>query len=366
VPGANYLAAYQNKRLHDIVIPGAHDSGVYTANADNVQTQALDIAGQADAGCRFFDCRIAAHRIKIDGHNRYVHTAYHLNDNLVNEHKVRSNSKNVGTWQSMRDLGGWGGTLTSMLHQASNFVTNNGREFIILKFSKCFNWAEVAEVVEQTLGPKRYLGGGNLNNKRVSQLAGTVVTVYDEAARSELDPYIARLNAAGTPHGILYSRALFDKKTKASKDYLRGFSGLQYFGKFSSTDDVDANTAKQGKVMVKGAATNVEVLGMMYWTTTGVFGNIRARNDQMWTQTNIRALQQTWKSGLEAAITERFGNDLDIAKRMIKQGNAMNGHRLKAFMPNIVMMDFVDRAKCDIVDGLNTVASHELNKLILK
>ncbi len=364
MPGPTYLAAYQNKRLHDVVIPGAHDAGVYTQNDDNVQTQSLNISEQAEAGCRFFDCRIAAHRIKIDGHARYVHTAYHLNDNLVNEHKVSSNSNNVKTWQSMRDLGGWGGTLTTMVTQAKNFVINHPSEFIILKFSKCFNWVEVAETVETTLGQQRYLGGGNINNKRVSQLAGSVVPVYDEASRKELAPYIASL-PANTPHGILFSRSLFDKKTKQSKNYLRGFEGLQYFGKFSSTDDIAANTAKQRKTMVKGAATNVEVLGMMYWTTTGVFGNIRQRNDQMWTQTNIAALQQTWKAGLEAAISDRFGSDLDIAKRLVSSGNARNGHRLKAFMPNIVMMDFVDRAKCDTVEALNHVAAQELNKLML-
>ncbi len=365
MPGPTYLANYQHKRLHDVVIPGAHDAGVYTDNADNVQTQTLDIAGQATAGCRFFDCRIAAHRIKVDGHSRYIHTAYHLNDNMVNDHKVTKPTAPVGSYQTMRNLGGWGGTLTTMLHQAKNFVTNNGTEFIILKFSKCFNWQEVAEVVEQTLGNKRYLGGGNLNNKRVSELAGTVVTIYDEGARRDLDPYINQLNAAATPHGILYSRSLFDKKTKMSKHYERGFEGLQYFGKFSSTDDVGQNTAKQRKTFTKGAATNVEVLGMMYWTTTGVFGDIQTRNAQMWTQTNVSALQQTWRAGLESAITDRFGSELDIARRMVDQGHARNGHRLKAFMPNIVMMDFVDRAKCDTIDALNTVAAQELAKLIM-
>jgi len=47
MPGNNYLSFYQTRKLNEVVIPGSHDAGVYTANSANVQTQALDIAAQA-------------------------------------------------------------------------------------------------------------------------------------------------------------------------------------------------------------------------------------------------------------------------------------------------------------------------------
>ena len=40
MPGANYLAAYQNSRLNEVVIPGSHDAGVYTGNIFDVDVAA--------------------------------------------------------------------------------------------------------------------------------------------------------------------------------------------------------------------------------------------------------------------------------------------------------------------------------------
>ncbi len=49
-----------HKRLHEIVIPGAHDVGSYDihANNPNAQTQNLTFPGQLALGVRYFDCRI--------------------------------------------------------------------------------------------------------------------------------------------------------------------------------------------------------------------------------------------------------------------------------------------------------------------
>jgi hypothetical protein len=41
------------------------------------------------------------------------------------------------------------------------------------------------------------------------------------------------------------------------------------------------------------------------------------------------------------------------------------GGKLKAFMPNIVMMDFVSRRKCDIIEQLNQVAAQSLLALYI-
>lgn len=360
--GHDYLAPYQNKRLNEVVIVGAHDAGVYTANASNVQTQALNIEAQAYSGCRFFDIRIAMDKTKVAGQSVYTHKAYHLNNSLVGNSSVKDRG-NIKTHQQVGHLGGWGGGLVEMLNDAAHFVEGNATEFIILKFSKCYNWASVAETCIATLGDWHYKEGGNLNNKTVGELSGKVITVFDEESRGELTPVITAQR--GSPHGIMFIKALYDKKTGKSKTYDASYWGMQYFGKFSSTDDISKNTKKQGKTLVGGAATHIDAMGMMYWTTTAMTQSIQKRNDQMWTKTNVGALRQTWQNGLESAISSRFGSELEIAERLMKTGNATNGQRLKAFMPNIVMMDFIDPLKCRTVGELNTVAATSLQKLML-
>ncbi|OOG63864.1 hypothetical protein B0E46_07920 [Rhodanobacter sp. B04] len=360
--GNDYLSNYQNLRLNEVVIPGSHDAGVYTANKSNVQTQALDIAGQANAGCRFFDLRIATYRSTVGGQTTYTNKAFHLDQSLVVDHKVK-NTPGVTSYQNVGHAGGWGGGLDDMLDDARTFVTTNPTEFLILKFSKCANWASIANACITRLGPAHYTDAGNLNNKTVRQLSGRVITVFDESARPKLIPVITA--QGGRPHGILFIKALYDSDSGTSKTYDPNFWGIQYFGKFSSTDKVSKNTAKQGRTLVNGAATHMDVLGMMYWTTTGLFGDIRQRNNTMWNQTNVAALQQTWKSGLEASITQRFGNEKDSAMLLAQTHGGALGGRLKSFMPNIVMMDFVDQQKCDIVEQLNAVAATSLLQLMI-
>ena len=362
MPGANYLAAYQNSRLNEVVIPGSHDAGVYTGNSSNVQTQVLDISGQANAGCRFFDLRIATHKLTVAGQTTYVHKAFHLDQKLVRNKSISNNAR-FQKHQKVDKLGGWGGSLAHMLQQARAFVANNPTEFLILKFSKCYNWPDIARTCVQHLAGQHYTGAGNLNNKTVQDLAGTVITIFDEAARPKLAPFVNSL--APLPHGILFFRALFDKETGISSGYDPNFWGLQYFGKFSSTSDIDKNTAKQGKTMTAGAATHMDAIGMMYWTTTGMFGNIQTRNTNMWNQTNVAALQATWGGGLEASITHRFGNEAENAMQLAQINGGALGGRLKSFMPNIVMMDFVDLAKCNIIDQLNAVAAVSLQQLMV-
>ena len=110
MPGQTYLANYQTKRLNEVVIPGAHDAGIYTAGRSNVQTQALDIANQAAAGCRFFDLRIAAQKSTAGGVTTYTHRAYHLKDSFVGSSKVKGDP-NISKHQTVAHMGGWGGDL---------------------------------------------------------------------------------------------------------------------------------------------------------------------------------------------------------------------------------------------------------------
>ena len=52
--------AYSTKKLNEIIFPGAHDAGTHAAGlGHNVRTQSVDVAAQADLGCRYFDVRVA-------------------------------------------------------------------------------------------------------------------------------------------------------------------------------------------------------------------------------------------------------------------------------------------------------------------
>src|SRR5215468_5648371 len=62
-----YYSLGKDKKLNEIVIAGSHDAGI-TGGRMWTQTQSLDIYGQAKAGVRVFDIRIAAG-------GRWVHRA---------------------------------------------------------------------------------------------------------------------------------------------------------------------------------------------------------------------------------------------------------------------------------------------------
>jgi hypothetical protein len=59
MPKIMYSKLGEDKKLNQIVMAGSHDAGI-TKGGANAQTQDLDIGGQALAGIRFFDLRVAA------------------------------------------------------------------------------------------------------------------------------------------------------------------------------------------------------------------------------------------------------------------------------------------------------------------
>jgi len=351
------LAGYANRRLNEIVVAGSHDAGIYVEAKDNVQTQALNIYQQADAGVRFFDIRVAVQAIELnDGTTRNVSKAFHLDQSLIGGKKKQT--------QSMGRFGGWGGSLQSILMDAQRYVVQYPTEFLILKFSKSFGWPAIFTMCKNVLGNDQYRpqwGWQNLNMATVGNLAGKVVTIFPDSLIAEMRQSNVINIQNQNDWGLLPFTELYNKKTKTCNAYSSIRNGLQYFGKFSSTSDIAANTKKQTKLMVSGGTTaDPAVVGMMYWTTTGLIANIRERNDRMWTGPSQTSLANTWSRGLESSIRNQLGqkqNLLDVI-------NLNHGNLLKSFMPNIVMMDFSNRTRCDTVYALNTVTANDLNQMI--
>jgi len=343
-----YYGLGAEKRLNEIVMAGSHDAGI-TGGGGNAQTQKLDILGQALAGVRLFDLRIAGADSKKSVELKTYHgkqTKSKVTKNIVG---LQGGAQKVV--QSRMALGTWGESLLPILADARGFVTTYSTEFLLLKFDKCKNWEQIAALAVQELGNTLYTASGNLNKKTLADLKGKVIVLFTSAGLAEIDQ---QYHGAGGILGI--------KNLSSGGDYKSDYNGLQYYGK-GGTDlttrkgkSIQENYDKQLKLMKAGAAENPNVMGMMYWTTTGVVGNIRKRNKVMWQPQNITELQRLWSSGMGDAVKERIPDCIDAS-------SYVGGLILKRFLPNIVMIDFASPRKCQTIFDLNRAIPTELTKM---
>jgi hypothetical protein len=334
----DYYSLGNNLQLNEIVFSGSHDAGITTGHGYD-KTQELDIFGQALAGVRIFDLRIT-------GVSRVTSTGIKVAD-LRTFHGITSKTKNrdrvipaLGhntntiTTKKMRLMGGAGNfglRLDEVLTQAKTFVENNNTEFLILKFDKCDNWLQIAEMCVSFLDntiytPGKNGGGSNLNRCTLDQLKGSVIVTFTSDGIAAVNGHYSSV------HGIFGITSL--AKTKAA--YKSNYRGLQYYGS-GGTDKttrngkegirtVTENERKQKKLMLDGISVGLQVMGMMYWTITGALGNIESRNQYLWTQPNAQKLVDLWKLIYLA------------------------GH---GYYPNIVMIDFANDDSCEVIYRLN-------------
>ncbi len=345
----NYYELGPDKCLNEIVMAGSHDAGI-TGGGSNIQTQSVDIHGQATAGVRIFDLRIAAATVAgtTGGTKNAELKSFHADSKLQSKASTTRYMAGLGGAQPIERTklrgGAFGLGLTAMLQQARQFVTQNGSEFLILKFDKSTNWTLIAQSCINELGPQViYTGGGNLNKKRLRDLQGRVIVLFTEGGIAEVQ------NIYDAAQGILGIRNLYGSKVA----YDDRFNGLQYFGKggtspFNPYKKLNQNVKKQSKIIGKGGDGNPNVMGMMYWTTTGLTGSIQTRNDGMWAQPKVARLQGMWNQGLDDAVTSRVNKYTNI-------NGFAGGQVLKAFMPNMIMIDFADAHKCQQIFELNTI-----------
>ena len=121
--------------LTDITLPGSHASGVYKVGPLNTWRgsyrslavcQEGDFRTQANAGCRFFDCR--------------VFIQFKLLPCLMTDADTMSGRLRMGHFALEKGLfgsglgGAYGGSLRGAIDQAVNFVKCHKTECIILRF----------------------------------------------------------------------------------------------------------------------------------------------------------------------------------------------------------------------------------------
>lgn len=348
-----YYELGKKKQLNEIVVAGTHDAGI-TGGGSGVQTQTLDILKQAMCGVRFFDIRIAAavtSQTHASGRPVAELRAFHADDKVVmklDRKVVLSGASNpVHVTQSKLAGGAFGLGLTEMLQQARNFVHSDvGRnEFLILKFDKCTNWAHIADACSRTLGLSLYTAGGNLNIKTLEDLRGKVIVLFSSSGLGELT---VRTN------GILG----FKNLSAQGASYEHVYDGLQYYGKggtspFNPVNKLKQNIKKQSKLMEgAGALGNPEVIGMMYWTTTGLIESIRKRDDGMWDAPNVVKMKSLWGQGL--------GNFVNARVSLPSSNPLAGAQQRRSFFPNIVMIDFANETRCQQIRDLNDVTAQHL------
>jgi hypothetical protein len=353
----NYYSLGKKKQLNQIVFAGTHDAGI-TGGGSGVKTQSLNIGQQAGAGVRFFDIRIAAAvTSQVDAQGRPVAElrAFHADDKVVMKLDRNVVLKGAGPdpvklKQSKLAAGAFGQGLTEMLQQARNFVHSSvgGSEFLMLKFDKCTNWAHIAQACRDVLGLALYKGGGNLNTTTLEDLRGKVIVLFPSKGLAETH---------GATNGIMGFKNLSAEGT----GYQTYYDGLQYYGKggtspFNPLNKIKQNIKKQAKLMGGAAAlANPNVVGMMYWTTTGLIESIRKRDDGMWDAPNVAKMKNLWGQGLGDFVDGRVSAP---AKSPMAKAQQRRG-----FFPNIVMIDFADDNKCQQIRDLNDLAAHHLTDL---
>jgi hypothetical protein len=358
---------------------GSLDAAIDGGGA-NAKTQTQNIYGQAVDGARFFDLRVAAFKTSTLG-GKVELRSYHdatkigsptlrLNDRMKVADLGGEKRSGVKVHQTVMGVAGFG--LQAMLVDAKKFLDQFGAEFLIFKFDKSENWELIVEVCQAELLAGGYLfatqgAGGtarNLNLRTLDELKGKLLILFPE------DAFLG-LNQVDALHrqGFLKWRNLYSKTSTSAKNYNPTFDGLQYYGKGGVSAGASGDSGKiarntsvqttlmqgQGSYKVKKAGWKGRIgmtdsgqhggadrnaIGLMYWTTTGPsWKGIDYRNQKMWTST-VRA--DMVALGLQVA---------DPSVRGMGIGTA--GQALKAFMPNIIMVDFVDNAKGTTVYKMN-------------
>jgi hypothetical protein len=313
-----------SKWLRQIVMPGSHDAGVYGTVQTIIRAKALvkaeytvcqhsDFFRQALAGSRFFDCRVFQRKVQPGQYeNRLGHFGME---------KVKGSKQPT--------LGGFGGALDAVLGQSLDFVLSKPSEFIILRFSHTYHPTECIQQVKDVIASQaRYAGAvykqtGNIAVKRIGDLQGKVIMVFDEQFNHHITP----------TEGI--------QRFKKYKEGLDQIDGLSTCGTFSSS----MKMSKVHEGAVGAVSKHVEHssnpgtghLHFVYWQqTAGMFGE----KDVYKTTSAPKQAGVAWTGGAHANLS-------DIVQEF---GQMDTKGRLAA---NVISHDFVTGETCTEIIKMN-------------
>jgi hypothetical protein len=226
-------------------------------------------------------------------------------------------------------IGGYGGSLSAVVRQALDFVTANTSEFVILRFSHTYHPNECMQEIKQIIARPGYSNhvyksSGNIAMKRIGELRGKVIMVFDEKFNHHITP----------AEGIL--------RFSKFKEGTSNIDGLSTCGVFASSRDlaeVYAGTMKGVENHLRNhPGESAGHLHFVYWQqTAGILGE----KDVFKTTTAPREPGKQWRGGAHSNL----GDLLSQLKARRDQAG-----RLPV---NVVSHDFVTAETCEKIIRLN-------------
>jgi hypothetical protein len=331
MPNPDWMGALRNNvQLSQITMPASHDAGIstptYANKGANLQPsvaicQSLDIAGQLNAGSRFFDLRFARHKTPVVTARTYHTTA---------------------------GSGGWGENAVSIFTAVDTFLAQHAGEVVILRITQ--TGANTMALVQQAqaahLGAARTYTPAAANTvvaqETLQNLRGRAVVAYEGLAQN--DPA--------------------NRWTRFAKVGGGNNAGVVTCGKYPNASTITPVNGNALKRVVRHtancrahtpAATASNHLSMAYWQLTG--GNIQNNtlagfvvgaggpfNAAHGTHYNLPFLL-AWLKGQRTGGQETY-------KGANYAYPAADNLRCN-WVPNIINLDFVNDAVCNAIITFN-------------
>ncbi len=108
--------------------------------------------------------------------------------------------------------------------------------------------------------------------------------------------------------------------------------------------------------MTSARLQDYRVLRMMYWTTTGVAQNIKGRNREMWQPKNLKEFLTAWDAGVSNVVVNHAPHPVGAG------GGMAAANQIRNYFPNVIMIDFADPTKCDLIFNLNQLTTGQINR----
>jgi hypothetical protein len=336
----DWMAEYQDKRLADLIMPGAHDAGTARGHIDltrfgtnsNSATQESTITEMLGIGTRFFDVRLKARNNTVVAHHTTAGQGAHSQI-----------------------------TVDQVLRDAADFCHDHAGEVVIFRISHTAAGTNVTQIVRNSAAAQLSVATGNLCMMTLAQIragGGGLVCVFAEKEFGGV------INQAQGLHG--FSKY---KDSAPTNDH-----GLSICGCYEGTHTlhkVITNGLKgQYEHNVKHGHRQ-EHLWQVYWQKT--YGNpcsftgIERGTKKAVTQTDNKWWNRGAKThgGTHAGTDylihlmqghDPHGNeDFTLKKRRLGRNVMYSTLGVRQYsLPNIISYDFVNEEVNDKIIALNT------------
>ncbi|MCC2657641.1 MAG: hypothetical protein K0Q76_2749 [Panacagrimonas sp.] len=218
----DWMSSYQDTKLVDLIIPGAHDAGTYLgtelrgpgATSRNSHTQNMSIGGQLACGTRFFDLRLM------------------LTDSGVKAHHTTAG------------IGAYGDTVNRSILEAAAFCHANPSEVVIVRVTHTKVDTDADEIIKKS----SFYGGRN----QLSLCTGNIALMTPR----EIIQSGRTTKAGGGLVCVLDSDSKISKQFITGKQKVKNSSNFDHHGKVDQAQGIHPfHKFKAGVTLTTGLAT---------------------------------------------------------------------------------------------------------------